>query len=196
MKGRVNYIQILAAAIEVNPGRPVIEPPDSNTPDWARESASGLSYEPSKMLLKAIRTYAKYAGRTDPVALARRKWAVAQHRLWSIICGSDIPVSTRIGGGLLLPHPQGVVIHGDANIGPNCLIMSQVTIGVTRRGGPPSIGGAVDIGTGAKILGPIHIGDGAQIGANAVVLTNVPAGATAVGIPARVVNPSSLSENC
>ncbi|MEM7675037.1 MAG: serine acetyltransferase [Myxococcota bacterium] len=176
----------MAAPIEVDPSRPFIDliTPDSHMPDWARETVHG--YEPGKMLLKSIRTYAKYSGRSDPIAVACRKWATAQHRLWSVVCGADIPLGTQLGGGLLLPHPQGVVIHGDAIIGANCLIMSQVTIGVTRRGGPPVIGGAVDIGTGAKILGAIKIGDGAQIGANAVVLTDIPAGATAVGIPARI----------
>ena len=91
-----------------------------------------------------------------------------------------------IGGGLLLPHPNGVVIHADVEIGPNCLIFQQVTLGA-RHGRVPRLGGHVDIGAGAKLLGGIVVGDDALIGANAVVLDDVPAGATVVGIPAKVV---------
>lgn len=83
----------------------------------------------------------------------------------------------------MLPHPNGVVIHDKARIGPNCLFLQQVTVVAGVR-----IGGHVDIGAGAKVIRPIKIGDHAKIGANAVVLCDVPAGATAVGIPARIVN--------
>lgn len=94
--------------------------------------------------------------------------------------GADIPLNCKIEGGLLLPHPNGIVIHPLARIGPNCLIFQQVTIGVTKVGqAPPVIGGHVDIGSGAKILGDVRIGDDALIGANAVVLKDVPAGKTA-----------------
>ena len=85
----------------------------------------------------------------------------------------------------MLPHPNGVVIHPDARVGPNCLIFQQVTLGTLATGGTPVIGGHVDIGAGAKLLGGIVVGEHAQIGANAVVLTDVPARSVAVGIPAR-----------
>jgi serine O-acetyltransferase len=73
------------------------------------------------------------------------------------------------------------VIHPGAKIGPNCLILQQVTItdGV-------QLGGHVDIGAGAKVIRPVSIGDHAKIGANAVVLEDVPEAATAVGVPARL----------
>ncbi len=100
--------------------------------------------------------------------------------------GADIPLNCKLGGGLLLPHPNGIVIHPDAEIGPNCLLFQQVTIGANDRG-VPRIGGHVDIGAGAKVLGPVTIGNHARIGANAVVMINVPNGATAAGVPARVV---------
>jgi serine O-acetyltransferase len=116
-----------------------------------------------------------------------RKIAVLRHRFWSAVTGAEIPLGTRIGGGLLLPHPNGIVVHPDSTIGPNCLIFQQVTLG-GAEGGAPHIGGHVDIGTGAKILGGVTIGDHAKIGANAVVLRDVPAFATAVGIPAHIVN--------
>ncbi|HEX6707050.1 MAG TPA: serine acetyltransferase, partial [Albitalea sp.] len=88
--------------------------------------------------------------------------------------------------GLLIPHPNGIVIHPEVEIGPNCLIFQQVTLGAAH-GGVPRIAGHVDIGAGAKVLGPISVGEHARIGANAVVVHDVPAGATVVGIPARVV---------
>jgi serine O-acetyltransferase len=87
---------------------------------------------------------------------------------------------------LLIPHPNGIVIHPEAEIGPNCLLFQQVTIG-SAHGGVPRLGGHVDVGAGAKVLGPITIGDHAVIGANAVVTTDVPSGATAVGVPARIL---------
>ena len=86
-----------------------------------------------------------------------------------------------------MPHPNGVVIAPDAVIGPNCLLFQQVTIGATTRG-YPELGGGIDVGAGARILGPIRIGNHAKIGANAVVVTDIPVGATAIGVPAHVVN--------
>ena len=116
-----------------------------------------------------------------------KEWAVLRHRFWSVVTAADIPLNSQIGGGLLLPHPNGIVIHHGARIGPNCLIFQQVTIG-TRAGETmlPVIGGHVDIGAGAKVLGDVRIGDHACIGANAVVLKDVPAGKTAIGIPAVI----------
>ena len=89
-----------------------------------------------------------------------------------------------------MPHPNGIVVHPDTRIGPNCLVFQQVTLAVGNNGAP-RIGGHVDIGTGAKILGGVTIGDHSKIGANAVVLEDVPAFATAVGIPARIIRAAS-----
>ena len=92
-----------------------------------------------------------------------------------------------------MPHPNGIVIHPMCKIGPNCLILQQVTLGSngsSANGGVPTLGGHVDVGAGAKILGPVVIGDNAVIGANAVVLADVPANAVAVGIPARLILPA------
>jgi serine O-acetyltransferase len=156
-------------------------PPISATePDWSRERRRRGEWNPGKALLASIRDYQRHRG-------LRRKLAVLRHRFWSAVSGADIPLNARIGGGLLIPHPNGIVIHPGAQIGPNCLIFQQVTIGAAN--GIPTIGGHVDIGAGAKVLGAITVGDHARIGANAVVLTDVPAGATMVGIPARVVEP-------
>jgi serine O-acetyltransferase len=105
---------------------------------------------------------------------------------------STVPVSAAIGEGSRCGHRGvGVVIHPHARIGKRCVIRVQVVIGAARgEDGPedaPVIGDDVSIGVGAKILGRIHVGDGASIGANAVVIEDVPAGAVAVGVPARVL---------
>jgi acyl-[acyl carrier protein]--UDP-N-acetylglucosamine O-acyltransferase len=96
--------------------------------------------------------------------------------LWSVIGGISIPVRCQIGGGLQMPHTNGIVINVGAKIGCNCDIYQQVTIG-EMKGGLPTIGNNVFIGPGAKILGDVKIGDGACIGANALVISDVPAGA-------------------
>jgi serine O-acetyltransferase len=116
-----------------------------------------------------------------------KRWAVLRHRFWSAVSGADIPLNCQIGGGLLLPHPNGVVIHPAAHIGPNCLIFQQVTLGTRGGGGAPVLKGHVDIGAGAKLLGAVSVGEHATIGANAVVLTDVPAHGVAVGVPAVVL---------
>lgn len=156
----------------------------ADVPDWSRETRDG--WHPGRALLATIRAYQALRGRRGPVAAARRKAIVLRHRFWSAVAGADVPLSTRIGGGLLLPHPNGVVIHPDAAIGPNCLLFQQVTIGATERG-VPVIGGHVDIGAGAKVIGPVTVGAHAAIGANAVVTADVPPGAIVAGIPARVI---------
>ena len=149
-------------------------------PDWSREALLG-GWEPSRRLLRSIRDYQRHTG-------LRRRFAVLRHRYWSAVTGADIPLTTQIGGGLLLPHPNGVVIHPEVEIGPNCLLFQQVTLGSRAgRDGVPRLGGHVDVGAGAKILGPVTLGDHAVIGANAVVLQDIPAGAVAVGNPARVI---------
>jgi serine O-acetyltransferase len=151
-------------------------------PDWSREQFSRW-WEPSRQLLKSIRGYQKWQKSEGIIGRFFRAWHVIQHRFWSVVAASDIPLNCQIEGGLLLTHPNGVVIHPGANIGPNCLILQQVTIvdGV-------KIGGHVDIGAGAKIIRPVSIGNHAKIGANAVVTCDVPEGATAVGIPAKIIN--------
>lgn len=157
----------------------------ADLPDWSRE-ARGYGWHPSRALVASIRAYQALAGRRGPVVGWRRKLLVLRHRWWSAVTGADIPLNARIGGGLVLPHPNGIVIHPDAAIGANCLIFQQVTIGANTRG-VPTIGGHVDIGAGAKIIGPVTIGAHTVIGANAVVTADVPAGCVVAGIPARVI---------
>ncbi len=150
-------------------------------PDWRREQLTQW-WQPSQQLLKSIRSYQKWQKQGGLLGFLGCRRAVLFHRFWSVAASADIPINCQLGGGLLMPHPNGIVIHPDAQIGPNCLILQQVTIvsGV-------KIGGQVDIGAGAKIIRPVTIGDRAKIGANAVVCCDVPPGATAVGVPARIL---------
>ena len=150
-------------------------------PDWSREKVDRW-WSPSKQLLKSIRKYQEWQARKGLLAKFFCKLYVLKHRFWSVVTGADIPLNCQIAGGLKLTHPNGVIIHPKATIGPNCLIFQQVTIIKGVR-----IGGHVDIGAGAKIIRPVSIGDNAKIGANAVVLNDVPANATALGIPAKIV---------
>ena len=112
-------------------------------------------------------------------------------RVTMMLAGVSIGDRVVVGPGLLLNHGH-VVIDGEKYIGPECSIAPFVTIGL-NTGGPdvafegPILGRFVFIGTGAKILGRVHIGHNARIGANAVVLTDVPDNCTAVGVPARIV---------
>jgi serine O-acetyltransferase len=93
----------------------------------------------------------------------------------------------EFGPGLVLIHAEGVVINGKVRGGSDVAIEHQVTLGTDAEGGCPRLGDGVFVGAGAKIFGAIEIGDGARIGANAVVVRDVPPHSTVVGIPARVV---------
>ena len=159
-----------------------------------REHKACLSWNPARALLASLRAYERHRDSANPVSWLLKKWAVLRHRFWSVVAGADIPLGAKIAGGLLLPHANGIVIHPEALIGPNCLIFQQVTIGTRGPGGAPQVGGHVDIGAGAKILGPVKIGNHAVIGANAVVLVDVPDNCMAVGIPA-VVKPRQRQED-
>ena len=154
--------------------------------DWKRENRVQGRYEPGKKLLAALRRYQRLTTNSSFISRMIRPIVVLQYRFWSAISGADIPLNSKIGGGLLIPHPNGIVIHPDAQIGPNCLIFQQVTIGEGSKPGVPTLEGHVDIGAGAKILGGIHIGAHARIGANAVVINDIPNNSTAIGIPAVV----------
>ena len=104
--------------------------------------------------------------------------------------GIEIHPGAKIGKRLVIDHGMGIVIGETAEIGDDCLIYHGVTLGGTGKDvgkRHPTIGSNVLIATGAKVLGPFTVGDGARIAANAVVLSEVPPDATAVGAPARVV---------
>lgn len=153
----------------------------AEVPDWSREYPRQF-WDPGRKLLRTVRRYQAWQGRGGILGALCCKFIALRHRFWSVVTGAEIPLTCQIGGGLLVPHPNGIVIHPDAQIGVNCLIFHQVTLGSRGRGGVPEIAGHVDIGAGAKILGPVRIGAHARIGANAVVLADVAAHGVATGI--------------
>ena len=106
------------------------------------------------------------------------------------LTGIEIHPGAKIGRRFFIDHGMGVVIGETAEIGDDCTLYHGVTLGGTtwnKGKRHPTLGNGVVVGAGAKILGPITVGDGARVGSNAVVVKEVPAGATVIGIPARVV---------
>jgi serine O-acetyltransferase len=113
----------------------------------------------------------------------------AAYSVVRLITGIDIPRTVEIGPGLLIHHFGGITIHPQAKIGSYCEMRQGTTIGLRdESAGPPQIGDHVFIGAYAQILGDISIANHAKIGALALVLKDVPAGKTAVGVPARVLD--------
>jgi serine O-acetyltransferase len=106
-----------------------------------------------------------------------------------ILTGIELPCETILGHRFRIDHFGGIIISGDVEFGDDVVIRNGVTIGLRRTGvrGSPKIGNRVDVGAGAKILGSITIGDDTAIGANAVVLDDVPPNSIAIGIPARII---------
>jgi serine O-acetyltransferase len=156
----------------------------ADVPDWSREKLTRL-WDPSRRLLLAIRRYQYWHNKRGILPLFLRKLVVLRYRFWSVVTGAEIDLLAQLGGGLLLPHPNGIVIHPRAKIGVNCLIHQEVNIGAQGGEGVPVIEGHVNIYPGAKIVGAIRVGAHATIGANSVVITDVPDGANVLGVPAR-----------
>lgn len=110
------------------------------------------------------------------------------------VYGIELPYSATVGRGVVIEHQGGIVIHGATTIGDRCIIRQNCTLGIrsmTALADAPILEEGVNVGAGAVILGRVRIGAGAAIGANAVVLQDVPAGALAVGVPARIVSQRS-----
>jgi serine O-acetyltransferase len=109
--------------------------------------------------------------------------------LSQILTGIDLPCEVVVGRRFTIEHFGGIIISGDAVFGDDCVVRNGVTVGLRHTGqrGSPVFGNRVDVGAGAKILGPIRIGDDVAIGANAVVIADVPANSLAVGVPARIL---------
>lgn len=109
-------------------------------------------------------------------------------RIVETLTGITLPLEAQIGPGLRIHHFGNIVIHSQSVIGRNCTLRHGVTIGNRVPDGPvPVIEDDVDFGAYAQVLGNVRIGNGAKIGAMTLVLCDVPAGATAVGVPARIL---------
>jgi serine O-acetyltransferase len=107
------------------------------------------------------------------------------------VTGAELPPTAEIGPGLRIPHPAAIVVGNRAVIGSNCTLLQGATLG-ERLGNRaehdyPTLSDSVTVGAGAKLLGRIRVHEGAMVGANSVVLSDVPPYATVVGVPARVV---------
>lgn len=139
-----------------------------------------------RKLIRAIHCYQNNRDKPGLLAKFGSAWGKVWHMFWTIISGSDIHRDATIDASVRFPHLTGVVIHQDTVIAEGCMIMQQVTLGQTASPGAPRLGRNVYVGAGAKVLGDILVSDNARIGANAVVLSDVPENATAVGVPARV----------
>jgi serine O-acetyltransferase len=131
--------------------------------------------------------------------LLRAPWTLVYlflNKIAEVVCGICIHSRATIGRRLAIEHHGCIVIHGASVIGNDCMIRHGVTLGNAGRADPfgaPHVGNRVDIGAGAKLLGRIRIGDDAVIGANAVVVHDVPDGQAVGGVPARPLQGSRLA---
>lgn len=131
----------------------------------------------------------RYGVRPAPV---RKVFSLLYHVLYKIVqvaTGIEFPCEVKVGKNFVIDHFGGIVVSGYARFGDNCRIRPGVVVGLARVEDPcaPVFGNNVDIGTGAKLLGRITVGDNVHIGANSVVTRDVPSNSVAVGVPARVM---------
>lgn len=164
---------------------------------WLEDARSILKKDPAaRSLAEVVLLYPGYHAllwyRLAHRLYRRKHFFLARllSQLGRSFTGIEIHPGAQIGRGLFIDHGAGVVIGETAVVGDNCTIYHGVTLGGTGKGEGkrhPTVGNDVLLGAGVKVLGPIEIGDGSRIGAGSVVLRPVPAGATAIGIPAAVV---------
>lgn len=124
----------------------------------------------------------------------RRRWLLplqvmlaAVKKVFTLVTHINLNPLADIGPGMFIPHVGPIRVHPQAIIGADCAIHQVCTIGAGSKPGAPTLGDHVMVGCHTCILGPVTIGDGAKIGAGAVVTSDIPPGATAVGVPAKAV---------
>ena len=164
--------------------------PSATIANWDSEKKGVFAWSPSRTLLASLRNYQNWKSRGRSGRLPC-KIALTRRRFSSILTGCDLSINSEIGGGLLIPHRNGNVIFPACQIRPKCHIFQYFTSGSNKsntRSGVPTLGGRVDLGEDAKIVGSIFVGNNAVTGANAVVLTDVPANIVAMVISLRVIS--------
>ena len=112
------------------------------------------------------------------------------YKLVQIATGIELPCEVQVGRNFRIDHFGDIIVSGYASFGDDCVVRNGVTVGLknVEEKAAPTIGNRVSIGAGAKLLGPITIGDDVEIGANAVVIQSVPNNSIAVGVPARILS--------
>lgn len=114
---------------------------------------------------------------------------------WRLLLHVDIPAGARIGPGLCLMHPRDIMIPHGVEIGANLLVFHEVTIGTGPRAGLPTLGDDVDLYVGARVLGGVRVGHRSMIGANCVVMQDVPADSVVAPPPTRVIPRALIARN-
>jgi serine O-acetyltransferase len=162
-------------------------------PDWQAD----LARYPRRPWLKeqsiwaiAVYRFGRRIDRRKPGVWRKilQRWYWLIFRFTETVTGISLPKSATIGPGLKIWHFGNIFVNPEAVLGANCTLRQGVTIGNRAEDGPsPILEDDVELGAYAQILGGVRIGRGAKIGAMSVVLVDVPAGATAVGIPARII---------
>jgi len=181
-----------------------VRPARSSRPAWGRlleDLDAAIERDPAvdsriEMVLTSSGLHAIWAHR-----LTHRLWTKPGGRLAArllsqiarSVTGVEIHPGAQIGRRFFIDHGMGVVIGETAEVGDDVLIYHGVTLGgrsMKRVKRHPTVGNNVTIGAGARILGPVYIGDHAQIGANSIVVKDIPAGAVAIGVPATIRFPN------
>jgi len=144
--------------------------------------------QPSYWAVRVYRFGRSTVGRRTVMAPVMHAVYFLLYSVVRLATGIDIPRSVEIGPRLMIHHFGGIIIHPQARIGSDCVLRHGVTVGERiERGGVPVIGNGVVFGAYTQVLGQITVGDGARLGTMSVVLRDVPAGRTAVGVPARIL---------
>lgn len=173
------FRQMIGDAVELARALKKARPEDGPAPSMKDAVKAALTQDGYKVLMMSR---VREAARRWHVPGVNHALRLVTTVLYSIELGNDI----ELGDGINFTHTLGTVIGGTSKVGARVKFMGNNTIGTAKDNGCPVIEDDVVIGCGARVLGPIRIGRGAFIGANAVVLTDVPPGAIATGIPAKI----------
>jgi serine acetyltransferase len=174
-----------------------VETRQSARPSWRAEVLvdwhANRESTKSQVIMAAFRAAHRCLVDPSVPGLVRKVGVTSYKVLTTWLLGVELPPETEVGPELRLIHPQGIVVNGQTRIGARCVIRASTTIGnVMAADGTasasPTIGDDDELGANVVVIGPISIGDGARVGAGAVVIRDVPAGAVAVGNPARVLD--------